>query len=284
MSQAFQSENSNGASNGISMMTDVVGQNGSVFPSDSAMWRISREHVLLLGGAAATVLQVAHPVVALGVSGHSDFRNDTLGRLKRTLDAVYTIAFAPRDRVEAMERQVREIHKRVRGTEPERYSAFSRDAQMWVVATLVQGSVSMYERFVGPLSGAEREAYYHDMREFGRWFGLAKSYGPQTWVEFESYYEGVLAGGELGRLEVSRELAWNVAHPPKPVFLRILWPMSSAVAREYLPSRLREKLGLPSTWWSRLVVGVLDAILPRVLRMLPERVRFSWEYLRAKNG
>src|SRR5690606_37813674 len=58
--------------------------------SSPAMWRITREQVLLLGGPSAAILQIAHPTVALGVAHHSDFRADTLGRLRRTLDAIYT--------------------------------------------------------------------------------------------------------------------------------------------------------------------------------------------------
>jgi len=245
------------------------------------MWRISREHALLLGGAAAAILQVAHPVVALGVARHSDFRNDTLGRLRRTLDAVYTIAFAPRREVEVMAERVRASHARVRGETPRRYSAFSPEAQMWVLATLVQLSVEMYERFVGPLSAEDRLAYYGDMRVFGRYFGLAEDYGPQTWAEFSCYYSDMLSGDLLASLPVSRELAWHVAHPGKPFALRLLWPLSGALAREYLPSPVREKLGLPSTPASRLTAAMVQAVLPGLLPGLPPQVRFAPRYLQA---
>ena len=37
------------------------------------MWRVNRESVLLLGGRAALLLQLAHPLVAAAVADHSDF-------------------------------------------------------------------------------------------------------------------------------------------------------------------------------------------------------------------
>ncbi len=138
----------------------------------SAIWRITREHVLLLGGPAAAILQIAHPAVALGVADHSDFRADTLGRLHRTLEAVYTIAFCSRAEVRQWRPGCEPPILRVRGESPQRYSAFALDAQMWVLATLIQLGIQMFERFVGPLDAIDREDFLRDMRDFGTWFGL----------------------------------------------------------------------------------------------------------------
>ena len=252
-----------------------------MFPPDSAIWRITREHVLLLGGPAAAILQIAHPQVALGVAAHSDFRNDSLGRLRRTLDAVYTITFAPRSEVEAMAARVRSTHARVQGQTPQRYSAFSPDAQMWVVATLVQLSIEMFGRFVTPLSASACDSFYRDMRVFGVFFGLPVSHGPQSWSEFSDYYHGILEGDLLGSLPISAELARHIAYPRRPALLRALWPLSGLAAREFLPSPLREKLGLPGTPATRLGLAVLDAVLPAVIPVLPPSWRFAKKYRQA---
>src|SRR3989440_9384676 len=47
-----------------------------LFGPGSLTWRVNREGVLLLGGGAALVLQVAHPLVAAGVEEHSNYRED----------------------------------------------------------------------------------------------------------------------------------------------------------------------------------------------------------------
>jgi uncharacterized protein (DUF2236 family) len=245
------------------------------------MWRVTRERVLLLGGPAAAILQIAHPAVALGVANHSDFRADTLGRLRRTLDAVYTITFSPRAEVEAMAARVQAAHLPVRGESPRRYSAFSPDAQMWVLATLIQLSVEMFERFVSPLSLADREDFLQGMRDFGVWFGLPRSFGPQNWKDFSGYYQNMIDGDLLGSLPVSAELARHIVYPRQPLTLRTLWPLSSVTAREFLPSPVREKLDLPRTTFSRLAVASLDAVLPPLLPALSPRLRFAPQYLRA---
>ena len=64
-----------------------------LFGPDSLTWRVNREGALLLGGGRALLLQVAHPLVAAGVSQHSNYREDPFGRLYRTLDTVTTIVF-----------------------------------------------------------------------------------------------------------------------------------------------------------------------------------------------
>lgn len=215
------------------------------------------------------------------MANHSDFRTDTLGRLRRTLEAVYTITFSPRAGVEAMAERVRIAHVRVRGDSPQKYSAFAPDAQMWVLATLIQLSVETFERYVAPLTSGEKDEFLRDMRLFGVWFGLPSDYGPQGWTEFSAYYDGMLDSDHLCSLPVSIELAHHIVHPRKPAGLRALWPLASFAARELLPSPIREKLLLPRTPGSRLAAASLDALLPRLLPSLPPPLRFASRYLDA---
>lgn len=250
-----------------------------IFPSDSVIWRISREQALVLGGPAAAILQIAHPQVALGVANHSNFKKDSLSRLIRTLDAVYTITFAPRTQVEAMAARVHRSHAPVHGTQPHQYSAFSLDAQMWVLATLIALAIQSYQRFVGPFSRADQESYYRDMRVFGKFFGLPTDYGPRTFDEFTSYYDEMINGRVLGSLPISRELAHHVAYPRRPAILRILWPISGLVTREFLPSPIRERLGF--TGPSRFASSMIDATVGGLLPHLPSKIRFAPQYLEA---
>ena len=108
------------------------------YKPDSMMWRINRERITLLAGPAAAVLQAAHPQVAMGVAAHSRFQTDSMGRLRRTLDAVYTIAFGSEDDVAHIRKAMARVHAPVKGTSPETYSAFDSGAQLWVLATLIE--------------------------------------------------------------------------------------------------------------------------------------------------
>src|SRR5207244_13206617 len=67
-----------------------------ILAADSVARRINRESFLLLGGTAALLMQVAHPLVAAGVDQHSDFRRSPLRRLVRTVDTTLAIVYRER--------------------------------------------------------------------------------------------------------------------------------------------------------------------------------------------
>jgi uncharacterized protein (DUF2236 family) len=50
-----------------------------LFGPGTVTWRVNREGVLLVGGGATLILQVAHPLVAAGVADHSKYREDPWG-------------------------------------------------------------------------------------------------------------------------------------------------------------------------------------------------------------
>src|SRR6478752_10693688 len=68
-----------------------------------------------LGGGAAVLLQIAHPLVAAGVADHSDYRRDLWSRLMRTLRALYLITYGSKAEADAIGAAVRSAHSRVRG-------------------------------------------------------------------------------------------------------------------------------------------------------------------------
>jgi uncharacterized protein (DUF2236 family) len=255
-----------------------------VFPRDSQIWRLSRENALLLGGPAAAILQVAHPEIAAGVAAHSEFRTDALGRLRRTLDAVYTITFATRAEAEEVRRRVAAVHAKVRGSHPVAYDAFSPSAQMWVLATLIGVGTWVFEQVVAPMSDAERAAHYREMRVFGEFFGLDPAYGPQTAAEFRDYYEAMLAGGELASIPLCREVAWAVAIPPNPAWLRVASRPLAGLIAETIPSPVRERLGFRSTAGSRTAFATARALLRAALPFSPAKLRYTPCYLKARSA
>lgn len=248
------------------------------------MWKVNRERITLLGGPAAAVLQVAHPKVARGVAEHSDFRNDSHGRLKRTLAAVYAIAFGTRHEVLRVAEQVHKMHARVKsdGNSGSSYSAFDADAQMWVLATLVSGAVGMYEQFVGSLTVQEKNAYFSDMRIWGELFGLDQAYGPQNWREFQSYYDGMITGDVLGSEDICASVAQRVTFPENPWLFRIATRPLEYLVTEMIPEPLLGRLRLRSKFWTQIAWSASKAVLPAVYAVAPDGLRYPVEYLRAR--
>ncbi|HEY5741547.1 MAG TPA: oxygenase MpaB family protein [Terrimicrobiaceae bacterium] len=251
------------------------------------MWRINRERCGLIYGPAAAILQIAHPRVAQGVHDHSNFRTDILGRLGRTLRLTNQIAFGTVSEAEALRARLAVMHRKVCGSVaagiegPRLYSAFEPDLLFWVLATLIHAAISGHEFIYRHLSLERKEAFYRDMCQFGTYFGVDESRSPKGWRAFESYYAGMVEGDVLGSHPICSELARAVVYPRDSAGTYLLGWSVNFLAIETLPPKLRERLGLRSTIWTRFRMRVTRRILPKVFPRFPKRLRFYPEYLRA---
>jgi uncharacterized protein (DUF2236 family) len=229
------------------------------FPPDSVMRRLGNAPVTpLLGGGAAVLLQVAHPLVAAGVVEHSGYDRDLWRRLIHTMRALYLVAFGDREEAEEAGAAVRAAHKRVRGTTAAElgpfpagtpYSAADPDLMLWVHATLVHSSLAAYERFVTPLSPAERERYYGEMAVMAELFGTPPGVLPPTYDDFCDYFDAQIASDTITVTEPAREVAAVILATPLPAPLRVLAPAHRLATTCILPPRLRREYGLR---WSPL--------------------------------
>ncbi|MGJ3243336.1 MAG: oxygenase MpaB family protein [Opitutales bacterium] len=256
----------------------------TALPPDSAFWTVCREQALLLGGPAAAVLQIADPEVAQGVARYSDFERDAWGRLVRTLEAVWTIGFGPRVEAEALKERLIAGHARFRiqrADTGEAGSGLDPDLQLWVLATLIMGSLEGYVRIHGAAPDALKASFYRDMRLFGSYFGLDPAYGPPDWPAFASWYAERLRDSRLGSDPASRRIAWGVARPPRPLWLRWAMRPFRYLLAEGLPTPVNERLGFPSTGWSRWQMATTDRLVRWLVPWLPAVFRYPAPYRRA---
>jgi len=253
-----------------------------LFGPGSLTWRVNREGSLLIGGGAAAILQVAHPLVAAGVGEHSRYQTDPWGRLYRTLDLTTKITFGSTEVADKAARAIQMAHKRVQGTTPwdagrfpagTPYNANDPVLQMWVHATLVATSITVYTRWVGPLSIADQRRFYEEQKTMGEAFGVPRDMQPDTLADFWDYYDEMLASDALASTPVLHEVTESILHPKLPLGGR---PLSDAVAlatADLMTPRWREELGLQ---WGPTRERLLDAsrfVMRRALPLLPGVVR-----------
>src|SRR5882724_12671431 len=81
------------------------------FQPVTKIWQVNREMVLLAAGGRALLMQLAHPKVAAGVAEHSYFKADPLGRLYRTMSAMWSIVFDETSAARASLEQVKGVHR-----------------------------------------------------------------------------------------------------------------------------------------------------------------------------
>jgi uncharacterized protein (DUF2236 family) len=280
------------SSQGGSTIDDVDGNAGSekpYFGPDSLTRRVVRERAMLLGGPRALVLQLAHPLVAAGVADHSPFAADPLARLRRTLDSTLAMVFGTRAQAHAAAAKITHVHGFVHGVLPEDagrfpagtpYDARDPDLLLWVHATLVDTTFTVYPRFVAPLDDREVDEAYEESKIAARLVGVPDEIIPASYADFRTYFEEMIASDDIAGAPFQRAVVQDVLYPslrfvPKPVF----WP-AVALTTELLPPRVRELFSLELTPSRRRAAGVMRRVvrgmlpvMPRVLREMPQARR-----------
>lgn len=248
-----------------------INQDIGFFGPESVIWRVNREAVVALAGTCAILMQLAHPKVAAGVRDHSNFQNDPAGRLRRTFDL--SLAWVFGSRAEALEaaRIVNQRHDSVRGPD---YSAKDPELLMWVQATLVYSSVRAYQRFVGPLSPAEADAYYQDTKQIGRLLGIPEAMFPAHLEQLDAYIDGKIASGEVAVSEDAYRMGWILLAPHFPGVPRMAFAPLKTITTGLLPEELRQQYRLSWGRLDRALFRSSETAIPPLLKVTPGPVRY----------
>jgi len=224
------------------------------FSPESTVRRLGNSPVTpFLGGGAAVLLQVAHPLVACGVTEHSGYDRDLWRRLIRTLRALYLITFGDRGEAEEAGEAVQGVHRLVHGKSREQlgpfppgtpYSASDPELMLWVHSTLVYSSLAAYERFVQPLTPPERERYHQEMGLVARLFGTPADVLPRSYRDFRTYFDDELRSDTITVTRPARAVADVILAAPLPVPVRLLAPAHRLATAHILPAKVRRQYGL----------------------------------------
>lgn len=263
---------------------------------ESMTWKIGREGVVLLGGARAVLMQVAHPLVALGVSNHTDYMRDPYGRAFRTFKRGEELTFGHLHLARQSARTINNLHKQVHGVlhadagrfrQGTPYDARDPELLLWVQATLIDTVLLCYERFVGPLKQSEKEQYYQESKASGHLLGLLPTRMPASVDDLQQYVYTMVQSDTLAPTLQGREVAFQTLFPPAPAIFRPLMHLNLNLTNALLPQPVRDMYGLA---WSTNQQRAFDLSarglklvvphLPAALRTLPETRRF----MRGKSG
>ncbi len=256
------------------------------FNDNSIIRRLHREHVLALSGPRALLMQAAHPVAFAGFFRSTGALDDPYARLRRTARVLNTIVFGERSRADTATARVRAVHRRVRGELLEPAGRFpagtpwaADDPQLllWILATLADSGLLVYERYVGAVHRKEREAYWSDYRVVGSLFGLEDRDMPATAGRLDAYMREMLSGDLLNVSPQARELAIKIVlRPPVPLRARPLLELANFITVGLLPATLRRQYGLRWDPVRGLMLRVGAEYTKRVLvPVLPRRMRYS---------
>ena len=213
----------------------------------SLQWRIFKNQVALgIGGVAAVLMEFADARIRSGVWDHSTYKADPIGRSKRTGIAAMVGCYGPESAARRVIQGVTNMHGRVQGNTPsgEAYKALDTELLDWVSATAAYGFLNAYDRFVSPLSDAEKERFYRDGATVGRLYGAQTI--PASSAEFLQLMQRY-----VDRFE------------PHPIVHEFLAIIQSGKAAPNVPKFLHRAL-------ARASVSILPPVVRQKLELGPE--------------
>jgi uncharacterized protein (DUF2236 family) len=216
--------------------------------------RINREAVVVLGWGRAVLLQLAHPLVAAGVGGYSQFSRGAgsfVRRARGTIGAMLTLTFGTPDEAQEVIDHINGIHDRVNGVLGEAvgpypagtpYSARDPNLLLWVHATLIESMVLTYEMLVGPLSAEDKDRYALEATYTTERLGVARDRIPAGYAAIQAYLADRYASGEIAVGPEARRVAAELLSPPvgpaAPAFR-----VTRLITIGLLPRHIREGYG-----------------------------------------
>jgi uncharacterized protein (DUF2236 family) len=258
------------------------------FGPGSMVWRIDREAAVFLAAGRALLLQLAHPWVAAAIAEHSQSLRDPIGRFHRTFGVVFTMVFGTTEDALAAARSLYRRHAAISGVLTEgvggfpagsAYRANDVAALRWVFATLVDSAIVAFELVNSPLSLAERERYYVEMRRFAAFFGISQGSLPPNWTSFAEYFDEITGSDALAVSSAARVIAAELIAGAGTWLRSPSW--YRAVTASLLPDRLRAEFGLRYGTAERRAVRRAFAVLRALYPRIPARLRYVAPYQEA---
>ncbi|MDX6698848.1 MAG: hypothetical protein QOE65_2245 [Solirubrobacteraceae bacterium] len=216
-----------------------------LFGPESMAWRVIGHPVSIVGGLRALIIQSLHPLAMAGVAQHSDYRNRAIDRLRRTAYYVTATTFGDTATAYAAAARVKQVHRRVRGTDPvtgRPYSAADPDTQLWVHCVEWHSFLAVYRAYGGRLTPDDADRYIAEGVRAAGLLDVPADAVPASMAEMRAYFEEVRP--QLCVSASAREAIGFVMRPP--------------LTRELLPYQVP----------LRIVASAALATVPRHLRAM----------------
>lgn len=259
------------------------------FTDDSMLRIVHRERAVALSGPRALLMQAAHPLAVTGLLAHSTAIDEPYDRLARTAEIMDTIGFGTRLDADRVTRRVRGQHRRVSGRIRQDvgpypagtpYAADQPDLLMWVLFTLVDSGIVVYDKYVRALDDDEQSAYWDDYKVVGELFGLKRSDMPDTLADLRDYRRDMLTSGRLVVTDWARTRARQIVlEPPVPLALQPLLQTANFITIALLPDEIRHQYRLgewplpPMLVRRAMVAGGAEYVKRVVIPLLPDNLR-----------
>ena len=230
-----------------------------LFGPDSVTWKVHAHPAMLIGGLRSLLVQALNPLTMAGVAQHSNYKEDSWGRLMRTTDYVMTTTYGPTAEAEKSVKRVKAIHERVKGYDPvtgQNYEANDPELLLWVHCAEVDAFLAAYRAYGPRASDSEADRYVAEMARLAELFDIPADAIPRSFADLNDYMEAQ----DLLGTDDARDAMKFILFPPVPwpgplpdvpgakLFLipgRAAYSVYSLATIAILPTRVRRAYRLP---------------------------------------
>lgn len=256
--------------NGLAMndfdLSKPVGDPGLYGP-DSVIWRVHGDFSsMLCGGISALLMQMLHPLALAGVWDHSTFRQDMMGRLRRTSQFIAVTTFGNTADAQTLIERVKRIHLQVSGVDAQGtpYAASDPRLLTWVHVAETSRFLAAHLRYKNPrLSLAEQDRYYAEAAVVAEALGAEKV--PKTVKAIDEYLQAMRP--ELRCDERTREVLSLLLNAPAPSWqARPAMKSMMMAGIELLPEWAQQQFGFQFSPLRRRAIRLRITLLAATLR------------------
>ena len=263
LADAFR-KNVSGSSDGLpDWAKDIaIGNDGGLFKTDGAVWKVHGSLGTLVGGVRALLLQAAHPAPLAGVAQHSRYESDPMGRLAGTTRWLTITTFGSMQIIEREAKRVNAMHSKVVGEYTEKSGAHSnyraQDPRflLWVHCAFTDSFIKSHLALGYDLEDGADE-YVREWAKSAIALGLTQA--PKSMAELEATLND-FRKNDLGRVEKTLEVVQFILRPPFGIVGLFFYKIITGAAIATLDQNELEILGLKakSKVWLKVARGALN--------------------------
>jgi uncharacterized protein (DUF2236 family) len=212
---------------------------------ESVAWELHGAPSMLTAGLRALLLQLWHPSIASAVATHSEVARDPWRRYQATVAFITSVTYGEADEAGEAIRRVQHVHDNVRGVDSTGTAYTANDPALlaYVHATLVDSALCAAAVYGPAMSSFERDRYVFEMARVAQMLGLADP--PRDAAAASAV---IMTTEGRGESRPGRDLAWLLALPPMPLWMRPAYGVLFASAVDLLPRECAVDLGLLPVW------------------------------------
>jgi uncharacterized protein (DUF2236 family) len=219
-----------------------------LFGPESISWRVHSRPVRLVGGLRALIIQSLNPLAMAGIDQHSDYREQPLSRLRRTIEYATTVVFGDTPSAYRAAETVERLNEQVKGVDPiteAPYSASDLQTKLWLHCVNAHSFLAAYRAYGGALSEADENRYLAEQVRAAELMGLPEELIPASLRGYRDFFEFMRP-----RLCVSESSRAAIDLTTKPPLSRELLPHQvtlrtmAAAAVAITPGHLRRMAGI----------------------------------------